>query len=129
MPHSCVFRETTAANIARLAVLDGDTGAVFSHGDKDACEEEEERTRSYPHSPTPDHDRPSTITEVRLVLLLVTGGGDSIHFCGHADMLSMPGRNVIGARGYLFSKSIWTITKHPTFGILVFRLPVCSPRK
>ena len=53
----------------------------------------------------------------------------SRHFCGHVDMLSMPGWNVIGPRGYLFSKSIRTITKHPTFGILVFRLPLYFPRK
>ena len=46
-------RETTAANIARLSidmVTEADT---------------EDRTDSYPHSPTPD--RPSTITEVRVL--------------------------------------------------------------
>ena len=74
IPHNFVFRETTAANIARLAAIDGDTGAVFSNGDKEDCDEEEERTRSYPHSPTPDHDRPSTITEV--LSIRVTGGGE-----------------------------------------------------
>ena len=108
IPHNCVFRETTAANIARLAAIDGDTGAVFSNGDKEDCEEEE-RTRSYPHSPTPDHDRPPTITEVLLIRFVESG-----HFCGHVDMLSMPGWNVIGPRGYLFSKSIRTITIHQT---------------
>ena len=40
-------RETTAANIARLSV------------------ENEEKNDSYPHSPTPD--RPSTITEVKII--------------------------------------------------------------
>ena len=39
---------------------------------------------------------------------------ESRHFCGHVDMLSMPGWNVIGPRGYLFSKSIRTITIHQT---------------
>lgn len=53
-------REVTAAGIAKLAAIEDDQEDDDGEVDSDA-----ENHGSYPHSPTPDNDRPSTITEVR----------------------------------------------------------------
>ena len=54
----------TAAGIAKLAAIEDDQEDEDGEVDSDA-----ENHGSYPHSPTPDNDRPSTITEVRFYLL------------------------------------------------------------
>ena len=61
------FREVTATNIARLAIVDGiDFNAKEDDLEEleDNEDEDEGECQSFPDSPTPENDRPSTITEV-----------------------------------------------------------------
>ena len=48
----------TAAGIAKLAAIEDE------QEEDDDVDSDAENHGSYPHSPTPDNDRPSTITEV-----------------------------------------------------------------
>ena len=52
----------TAAGIAKLAAIEDD------HEEDNEADSDAENHGSYPHSPTPDNDRPSTITEVTFYL-------------------------------------------------------------
>ena len=61
------FREVTATNIARLAIVDGiDFNAKEDDLEEleDNEDEDDGECQSFPDSPTPENDRPSTITEV-----------------------------------------------------------------
>lgn len=65
------FREVAATNIAKFAISDGidfnatadDTEVIEENEDEDDGE-----CQSFPYSSTTENDRPSTITEVSLLL-------------------------------------------------------------
>ena len=53
----------TAAGIAKLAILENDGDDACDSDTEQVDDDDDDPHGSYPHSPTPDNDRPSTITE------------------------------------------------------------------